>query len=49
MRVAQVAPFDEIEQRILMIRGHRVLIDSDLASLYSVDTKGAHTRSETKP
>ena len=28
-----------IEKRILIIRGHRVLIDSDLAELYGVTTK----------
>jgi hypothetical protein len=28
-----------IEQRILLIRGHRVIIDADLAGLYGVTTK----------
>jgi ORF6N domain len=30
---------DAITQSILVIRGHRVLIDSDLAALYQVETK----------
>lgn len=30
---------EQIEQAILMIRGHRVMLDSDLAKLYGVSTK----------
>jgi hypothetical protein len=30
---------DVIEQRIVELRGHRVMIDRDLASLYSVETR----------
>ena len=30
---------DAVTQSILVIRGHRVLIDSDLAALYQVETK----------
>lgn len=29
----------QIEERILLIRGHRVMLDADLAQLYSVTTK----------
>ena len=32
-------PIERIAQRILEIRGHRVLLDSDLAELYQVTTK----------
>lgn len=32
-------PMEIIEQKILMIRGHRVLLDRDLAELYEVSTK----------
>lgn len=32
-------PLDVVENRILLIRGHRVLLDSDLAVLYGVTTK----------
>jgi hypothetical protein len=30
---------DRITQAILLIRGHKVLVDSDLADLYEVETK----------
>ncbi len=32
-------PGERIEQRILLIRGHRVMLDEDLAELYGVTTK----------
>lgn len=32
-------PLAHIERRILVIRGHKVMIDADLASLYGVPTK----------
>lgn len=34
-----VIPPERIEQRILLIRGHKVMLDSDLAELYGVETK----------
>jgi len=34
-----VVPLERIEQKILSIRGLKVLLDSDLAELYSVETK----------
>ena len=33
------APFEHIENRILIIRGRKVLLDSDLAGLYGVETR----------
>lgn len=30
---------DQVEQNILLIRGHRVMLDADLAKLYGVTTK----------
>ena len=36
MRV--LVPRDRIEQTILLIRGHRVMLDADLAKLYGVTT-----------
>jgi phage regulator Rha-like protein len=33
-----IVPVGQIEQRILMIRGERVMLDSDLAALYGVST-----------
>lgn len=35
----EVIPADHILRRILMIRGNRVIMDSDLAELYGVSTK----------
>ena len=32
-------PIQQITQAILILRGHRVLLDSELASLYGVTTK----------
>ena len=32
-------PVERIERRILLIRGHKVMLDSDLAELYEVPTK----------
>lgn len=34
-----VIPIERIEKRILLLRGHKVMLDADLADLYSVDTK----------
>jgi hypothetical protein len=33
-----VVPLERIEQKILGIRGHKVILDSDLAELYGVET-----------
>ena len=35
----RVARFDSVKEHILMIRGHRVMLDRDLAHLYGVTTK----------
>ena len=32
-------PLEIVEQKILMLRGHRVLLDRDLARLYEVETR----------
>lgn len=34
-----MVPAERIESRILLIRGHKVMLDSDLAELYGVATK----------
>jgi hypothetical protein len=34
-----LVPHERIEQTILLIRGHRVMLDTDLAALYGVTTK----------
>jgi len=33
-----IVPAEVIERKILLIRGHKVMIDSDLAQLYGVET-----------
>ena len=40
-------PRERIEQTILVIRGHRVMLDADLAELYGVETK-AFNRAVTR-
>lgn len=32
-------PLERIEHRILLVRGHKVLLDADLAALYGVETR----------
>jgi hypothetical protein len=34
-----IVPAERIERLILLIRGHKVILDTDLAALYSVETK----------
>jgi len=37
--VAAIIPTEQIERLILLIRGHKVLLDTDLAVLYGVETR----------
>ena len=39
MKKSEIIPIERIEKTILVIRGKKVMIDSDLADLYSVTTK----------
>jgi phage regulator Rha-like protein len=39
MRAETLIPVGRIEERILLIRGQRVMLDADLAELYGVNTK----------
>jgi hypothetical protein len=34
-----IVPVGKIEQRILLIRGEKVIVDADLAEFYAVQTK----------
>lgn len=36
---ALLIPAERIERAILLIRGHKVMLDSDLADLYGVEAK----------
>jgi len=38
-RVTPIVAIEQIEERIFMIRGHKVMLDADLAELYEVPTK----------
>ncbi len=35
----QIVPVGKIEERILLVRGKKVILDSDLAGLYGVETR----------
>ena len=35
----QLVPVELIEKKIYLIRGHKVMLDRDLAALYRVETK----------
>ena len=35
----KIIPQDIIEQKIILIRGQKILLDSDLANLYGIETK----------
>ena len=35
----EIIPVESIQQRIYLIRGHKVMLDADLAELYGVETK----------
>jgi len=39
MTVTGLVPAERIEKRIFLLRGHKVMLDSDLAELYQVTTK----------
>ncbi len=34
-----IIPVEQVEQRILLVRGHKVIVDADLAQFYGVTTK----------
>ena len=34
-----IVPVESIQQRIYLIRGHKVMLDQDLAELYGVETR----------
>lgn len=36
---SSIVPANSIEHKILLIRGEKVILDSDLAELYGVETK----------
>lgn len=38
-RTTSAVPLERIERSILLIRGHKVMLDADLAALYEVTTR----------
>jgi hypothetical protein len=40
---------EHVERRILLVRGHRVIIDSDLAELYGIPTKRLNEQVRRNP
>jgi hypothetical protein len=47
--IAPSVPADIIEQQIYLIRGHKVMLDSDLATLYMVGTKALNQAVKRNP
>ena len=50
-RPKSLVPIEQVERAILLIRGHKVMVDADLAALYGVPTKvlnQAVTRNERR-
>lgn len=45
----QVIPMERIEKRIFLIRGQKVMLDSDLAELYEVSTKRLNEQIKRNP
>ena len=43
-----LVPVERIERSILLIRGQKVMLDNDLASLYGVETEKANPGHETE-
>ena len=37
--MANILPSERIERSIILIRGHKVMLDADLAELYGVETR----------
>ena len=42
--MSALVPIERIERTILLIRGHKVMLDSDLARLYQVTAKGSTSK-----
>src|SRR5262245_39569905 len=38
-KATSLVPLERIERKIIMLRGHRVMLDRDLAELYDVETR----------
>jgi hypothetical protein len=48
-KTTAVVPVERIESRILLIRGHRVILDTDLAEVYGTSTKALNQAVKRNP
>ena len=49
MSVNEIVPTERIENKILLLRGQRVMLDRDLAELYGVETKNLNRQVKRNP
>lgn len=49
MSVKEIIPTERIENKILLIRGQKVMLDRDLAELYGVETKNLNRQVKRNP
>ena len=49
MTKASLVPLERVERAILVLRGHRVILDSDLAALYGVPVKRLNEQVKRTP
>jgi len=49
MSVNEIMPTERIENKILLLRGQRVMLDRDLAELYGVETKNLNRQVKRNP
>ncbi len=47
--MSNIVKFENVESRVLEIRGHKVILDSDLAELYGVETKRINEAVKNNP
>jgi len=49
MSIKEIIPTERIENKILLIRGQKVMLDRDLAELYGVETKNLNRQVKRNP
>jgi ORF6N domain len=45
----QVIKQDQVQEKIITIRGHQIIIDSDVAELYGIETKQVNQAVKNNP
>ena len=48
LQEAKIVKFNDIEERIITLRGEKVLLDSDVAELYGIDTMRINIAPQTQ-